>query len=897
VGDEVETHNGDEKNTNNQVSQPSFREEEQLTCCAQGESETILLYSNRKGQLYTSSQIQDYLLRGVEMEACTFFSFIVDTWEEAFTPMKEKPNESRANPLGRPRHERAHYLPEHPKTDSHRRVFRINGHNTLPHIQGPWFPRHDDIASHEYYCACMLALLKPWRRRADLIGESGDWTTAFQMFISTAKAKEKRVLGGINYYYESKTACESNDGGDDHEDFSRNEEKSGGSASFHDMFDETADEDGDTFIPLTEADLKTFKAEQISPRERAHAHAAIAIGTSCGIFSVISNNDQLYTETIRTATALDFNQLASWQTAMQKMMSQLTPNRNAQLQHSTEDDNGEVTQHQSADLGDAFLLANITTESSSLSPSKPEELLEDQRRTYDIVDWHLQKFLSGFNPPQLRMVIPGEGGVGKSKTIQTITDNFVSRGVAGMLVKSAYTGIAASVIDGKTLHVIAMIPINGGKQSAVTMKALEDYWNDKHYLIIDEISMVSREFFAKLSNIIAQAKAGRGIVTNEPFGGLNVILVGDFHQFPPVACKASAPLYWPCNHDKDNEMEILGCKLYEQFDTVVRLKTQVRVTDPEWVELLQHARNGSCKEHHLATLRSLILTHDRCPATDFSTSPWKTAVLVTPRHAVRMQWNYATARCRAGRNRISLLTCPAFDSIQGRPLTLQEKFSVAAKSNGTRSRNQQQRGGLPNEIELAIGMEVMVTFNVSTDLDMANGARGHILDIVLDPREDGSITASECTELQYPPLYVLVQMKRTKASPLNGLQPGVLPITPLSRTFTISASNGSKSTVTRQQLPITPAYAFTDYRSQGQTIEYCIVDIGTPPTGRLTPFNVYVALSRSRGKSTIRLLRDFDDKLFTQHPSEYLRKEDLRLEKMDQKTTLLWQTSSGDNQT
>ncbi|KAJ8586619.1 hypothetical protein M405DRAFT_743303, partial [Rhizopogon salebrosus TDB-379] len=41
------------------------------------------------------------------------------------------------------------------------------------------------------------------------------------------------------------------------------------------------------------------------------------------------------------------------------------------------------------------------------------------------------------------------------------------------------------------------------------------------------------------------------------------------------------------------------------------------------------------------------------------------------------------------------------------------------------------------------------------------------------------------------------------------------------------------------------AYSFTDYRSQCQTISHTIIDIGTPPTGGLTPFNVYVALSRS----------------------------------------------------
>jgi len=715
--------------------------------------------------------------------------------------------------------------------------------------------------------------------------------------------KEKRVLGGINYYYDSKTACERNDSADEIDCRKTDSNRRGSSSTFLDMSDEPTDELPDTTILLTEANLKTFKAEQLSPQELAHAHVAIGIGTSCGVFNVILGETTVQTPSLRTATAFDLNQLASWQSTMQTMIAQATTNHSTQTIRAAEDDRGEISQHQTLDSGDAFLFANIASDSSALTPAKPNELLEDQHCAYDIVDWHLQKLLSGLNLPQLRMIIPGEGGVGKSKTIQMITDNFVSHGIGNMLVKSAYTGIAASVIGGKTLHVIGMIPINGGKQSATTMKSLEDYWIDKHYLIIDEISMVSREFFAKLSNIIACAKAGRGMVSDEPFGGLNVILVGDFHQFPPVVTKTSAPLYWPCKPDKDNEMEILGRKLYEQFDTVVRLKTQVRVTDAEWVEILQHVRHSNCKERHLNTLHSLILTDQRCPVTDFTTSPWKDAILVTPRHTVRMQWNYATARSRAARHHISLLSCPAFDSIQGRPLTLQEKFCVAAKRNGNRGHNRQQRAGLPDEVELAIGMEVMVTFNVSMDLDMANSAQGHIVDIVLDPRENRIIGSGECAELRYPPVYMLVQMMHTKATTLNGLTPGVLPVTPLSRTFTITTANGSKTTIMRQQLPITPAYAFTNYRSQGQTIEYCIVDIGSPPTGRLTPFNAYIALSRSHGKDSIRLLRDFNDKLFTQHPSEYLRNEDHRLINMDKKTTLHWESlnvvaaKSGDGQT
>src|SRR6267154_5545607 len=49
-----------------------------------------------------------------------------------------------------------------------------------------------------------------------------------------------------------------------------------------------------------------------------------------------------------------------------------------------------------------------------------------------------------------------------------------------------------------------------------------------------------------------------------------------------------------------------------------------------------------------------------------------------------------------------------------------------------------------------------------------------------------------------------------------------------------------------------------------------IIDIAMPPGGGLSPFNVYVALSRGHDRENIRLLRDFDEKLLTTHPSEYL---------------------------
>ncbi|KAG1740008.1 hypothetical protein EDB19DRAFT_1635540 [Suillus lakei] len=74
---------------------------------------------------------------------------------------------------------------------------------------------------------------------------------------------------------------------------------------------------------------------------------------------------------------------------------------------------------------------------------------------------------------------------------------------------------------------------------------------------------------------------------------------------------------------------------------------------------------------------------------------------------------------------------------------------------------------------------------------------------------------------------------------------------------------------------MTAAYAFTDYRSQGQTIPYVLVDIATPPTGGLNLFNLYVALSWSSGRSTIHLLCDFDEGLFKKcHCLELLAEDD-----------------------
>ncbi len=128
---------------------------------------------------------------------------------------------------------------------------------------------------------------------------------------------------------------------------------------------------------------------------------------------------------------------------------------------------------------------------------------------------------------------------------------------------------------------------------------------------------------------------------------------------------------------------------------------------------------------------------------------------------------------------------------------------------------------------------------------------------------------------------------------IGELELWVIPIFPIDQSFQISTRSvcegeAKTKTVKRRQLPLTESYALTDYRSQGQTIPHVIVDIGAVPYGKLTPFNVYVALSRSSGWESIRLLQDFDNSLFITTPCIVLEEEDKRLEMLDREIYHAW---------
>jgi hypothetical protein len=100
--------------------------------------------------------------------------------------------------------------------------------------------------------------------------------------------------------------------------------------------------------------------------------------------------------------------------------------------------------------------------------------------------------------------------------------------------------------------------------------------------------------------------------------------------------------------------------------------------------------------------------------------------------------------------------------------------------------------GLPDEVFLAIGMHVMVTANVETEIDIANGSRGIVEDIVVHSDEANTQEVGLEFRLKRPPACVLVRLERTQAQQLTGLEKGFIPIVPKRESFPLKIPGGQK---------------------------------------------------------------------------------------------------------
>ena len=178
--------------------------------------------------------------------------------------------------------------------------------------------------------------------------------------------------------------------------------------------------------------------------------------------------------------------------------------------------------------------------------------------------------------------------------------------------------------------------------------------------------------------------------------------------------------------------------------------------------------------------------------------------------------------------------------------------------------------GLPRELQLFIGMPVIVTNNIATELGITNGTTGVVRSIHIKP---GEVISGDTGyhHLKHPPDYIIVELDDIKMKPLAGLPPNHVPIFMKIESFQVSMPGKKKNvSVNRQHFPIVPRFSCTAHKSQGQTLQKAIVDL-VPRNGKTKGLGIefsYVPLSRVKRLQDLMILRPFDAAILKLKPRQ-----------------------------
>ena len=220
-----------------------------------------------------------------------------------------------------------------------------------------------------------------------------------------------------------------------------------------------------------------------------------------------------------------------------------------------------------------------------MSKKKNFDLSPEQQTALDLLE-------SGEN-----VFLTGEAGSGKSHLVRAFMSNISAKDMPIL----ASTGAAAVLVGGRTFHSFFGIGIMEGGAAATLAKALKDTRVLKRIslvegFILDEVSMIPADALA-VAERISQAARGSSL----PWGGLRVIVVGDFAQLPPVVRgMAKEKRAWAFQTEVWEKSNFQSCLLNYNH----------RVSDQEFLSVLSDVRVGKVTEQVRYFLNSRLREHD-----------------------------------------------------------------------------------------------------------------------------------------------------------------------------------------------------------------------------------------------------------------------------------------------
>jgi ATP-dependent exoDNAse (exonuclease V) alpha subunit len=391
------------------------------------------------------------------------------------------------------------------------------------------------------------------------------------------------------------------------------------------------------------------------------------------------------------------------------------------------------------------------------------------------------------------LFITGKAGTGKSTLLQYFRDT-TSKNVAVI----APTGVAALNVKGQTIHSFFGF---GPDTTIDSVRKLSERRAQKYKkldaIIIDEISMVRADLLDCIDHFMRlNGKDGKA-----PFGGIQMIFIGDLYQLPPIVTYREGKMFR--EHYKSEYF--FDAYAFNGFDAeFVELDKYYRHSDSHFIELLNAIRNNTASEAHFKALNKRV---------DSAFNPAVSEGYVT----------LVTTNALAERINSSSLA-----KLGGKAHTYTAEFE-----------GKFERGYMPAEEELTIkiGSQIML-LNNDKYKRWVNGSVGSVTAI-----EKGS----------YGDDQILVKL-------LDGSEVEVDRYT--WELYQFAYDSKSKSLTPElvgrfMQYPIMLAWAVTVHKSQGKTFDKVIVDVSS---GVFANGQLYVALSRCRSLEGIVLRKKLEKK-------------------------------------
>jgi len=373
--------------------------------------------------------------------------------------------------------------------------------------------------------------------------------------------------------------------------------------------------------------------------------------------------------------------------------------------------------------------------------------------------------------------ITGRAGTGKSTLL-----NYFRETTRKRVVVLAPTGVAALNVKGQTIHSFFGFKPNVTPERVERVRFRSDrnnIYKNLDAIVIDEISMVR----ADLLDCVDRFLRLNGPREDRPFGGLQMIFIGDLYQLPPVVTGAEKSAFSSLYQTP----YFYGARVFESLDMeFVELEKIYRQHDPGFIELLNAIRNNTVTEEQLGLLNRRCLP-------DFEPSPEDFYVYLTTTNELAERIN--------GRQ---------LDRLRGRLYTFRGTLEGEFGSEY-----------LPTAVELQVkvGAQVMLVNN-DPEGRWVNGSVGRVSGIEGGGRGEAAI---------------FVELA-------DGGEVEVAPYTWEIFRFYVEEGKLKSETVGKfTQYPLMLAWAVTIHKSQGKTFDKVIIDIGQ---GTFAHGQVYVALSR-----------------------------------------------------